>query len=284
MAFPKRSVLALVAALVGVFSATQVSALPNTDNSTTPDLTLIVWDTTKSVTYFRDLDFTWTAGTVGTVFGSSLTPFTADSNWSNFLTALGGSLTDTTFYDVVSGTTAAGARILVTTGGAQLDGSTYTGPPNTTLTPVNGTQLQSAIGQWSTLATNNANTSSPPPVFPNFQTASGAGVTPNVHGSNISVSGDPGEASSAPAWDNGFGQNTFTTFANVGAAMNFFSMSGGTALAKATVTSLPGQWLLSANGNLTYTVTAVPEPANWALLLSGLGIVSLVARRRLKTL
>ena len=275
-----RSSLCAALATLGVAAvAPQVQANPAVANSATPDLTLIVWDTSKSVTYFRDLGQTWSQASAGTVFASSMS-FAADStNWSNFLTALGGGLTSSTFYDVVSGTlTPSGTHALVTTGGAQLDDAlgTYTGAPNDTLTKVTGNATQLAVSAWQSIAVSNAATSASQP---NFNSASPAGVTPNVHGSNISVSGDPGEASTAQ-WQNGFGQTAFTTFANVGTPMNFFEMFGGNAGLKSTVIQLSGEWLLSPDGTLTYSVASVPEAETWVLLLCGMAVLGPLARRR----
>jgi len=263
-----RFLVALLAALSGVAVAPQAVANPAVANSTHPDLTLIVWDSSKSVTYFRDLGTTWSVASVGTDLAPGLL-FTADENWSRFLLALGGGLTSRTFYDVVSGTLT-GSGALVTTGGAAADGSA-----NKTLTPVTGDQLKAAISNWSVFAVSNASTGAD---APHFNTGSLPQVTPNKHGSNISVAGDDGEVGTAD-WQDGFGQRSFTTFANVGTAMNFFEMAGGDAIAKATVTPLSGQWLLRANGDLLLSVAAVPEPETLALLLSGLAAVGFLARR-----
>jgi hypothetical protein len=267
------SLFAFLAALGVVAAAPKAAANPSVADSTRPDLTLIVWDTSKSITYFRDLDTTWSTASVGTDLAPGLS-FLADTNWSKFLQALGGGLTPTTFYDVVSGTLT-GTGALVTTGGTAADGSA-----NTTLTPVTGNQLKAAISNWSVFAVSNASTGAD---APHFNTGSPPQVVPNVHGSNISVTGDDGEAATAD-WQNGFGQQSFSTFATVGTAMNFFEMAGGNAIVKAKVTPLPGQWLLKANGDLTLSLAAVPEPRTLPLLLSGLAAMGLLVRRRRRSL
>ena len=279
MSFPRTNLVVLLA-VAGVLVSSEASAFPQLQNSATPSLTLVVWDTTDKVTYFRDLGRTWSGATVGSDFASTLVPNSAaDVNWGRFLTAIGG-VSSTTFYDVVSGTLQpSGTQILVTTGGVNASGD-----PNTTLTAVKGPALQTAINSWGNFAANNAGT--PGPGGPNFNSASGPGVVPNVPGSNLSLSGEAGEASTAPGWQNGFGQQAFTTFANVGQTMNFFSMSGGNAIANATVQKLPGQWLLDPNGTASYIVAqaAVPEPEAWVMLVAGLGVIAVVARRRLGAL
>ena len=49
-----------------------------------------------------------------------------------------------------------------------------------------------------------------------------------------------------------------------------FQSTGGT----------PGLWTLANNGTLTYAVAPVPEAETWAMLLAGLGLVGMIARRR----
>lgn len=73
------------------------------------------------------------------------------------------------------------------------------------------------------------------------------------------------------------------TLADVGSNADFYlydtnSPGGGTAPAK--VTPYAGIFNYSA-GVLTYSVAAVPEPSEYALMLAGLGMIGFMARRRL---
>lgn len=43
----------------------------------------------------------------------------------------------------------------------------------------------------------------------------------------------------------------------------------------------PATWTLANDGNLAYSVAAVPEADTWAMMLAGLGLMGFIARRRL---
>ncbi|MFL9609297.1 PEPxxWA-CTERM sorting domain-containing protein [Methylobacillus sp. Pita2] len=60
--------------------------------------------------------------------------------------------------------------------------------------------------------------------------------------------------------------------------VQYFSAVG--ALGSLTYVQYDATFKLDANGLLTYTVAAVPEPETYALLLAGLGLVGAAARRR----
>jgi len=56
--------------------------------------------------------------------------------------------------------------------------------------------------------------------------------------------------------------------------------NNGTNTTRALVTSYAGEFTYNA-GVLTYSVAAVPEPSEYALMLAGLGMIGFMARRRL---
>jgi hypothetical protein len=76
---------------------------------------------------------------------------------------------------------------------------------------------------------------------------------------------------------------TYGTDASIGTALGFYedaaSRSGGVSVSDV---AFAGTWDLTANGTLTYTVAStnpVPLPTPMLLLLSGLGLMGVVARR-----
>lgn len=85
----------------------------------------------------------------------------------------------------------------------------------------------------------------------------------------------------------GLGSGTFTGAAASSGSLDFFDVAAGTYTA-----TLTGTWSYTGNfpTSSTYvsgglvshglTVTPVPEPGEWALMLSGLGLIGYVARRR----
>lgn len=83
----------------------------------------------------------------------------------------------------------------------------------------------------------------------------------------------------AGKWQN---KSSWVTWANVGQTADFYMADGnnGISTTKALITPYAGDFTYAA-GVLTYTVAAVPEPSEYALMLAGLGMVGFMARRRL---
>lgn len=83
----------------------------------------------------------------------------------------------------------------------------------------------------------------------------------------------------AGKWKN---NTVWSAYANEGQTADFYMLDGnnGISSTKALVTPYAGDFTYAA-GVLTYTVAAVPEPSEYALMLAGLGMVGFMARRRL---
>lgn len=87
----------------------------------------------------------------------------------------------------------------------------------------------------------------------------------------------------------------FHTAANLGVSQNFYLLNTTTnargqyvgaagVYQFANTTGTASTWTLGSNGALTYSVAqsvaAVPEPGEWALMLSGFGLFGFIAKRR----
>jgi hypothetical protein len=110
-----------------------------------------------------------------------------------------------------------------------------------------------------------------------------------INGSSTATEADGPAYGGSALWGNNWGGSaTFNSTARIGESMNFYllantSNSGSNAL-KANLTIFANDvgnasWSLAQDGTLTY-MAPVPEPGEWALMLSGLALVGALARRR----
>lgn len=103
-------------------------------------------------------------------------------------------------------------------------------------------------------------------------------------GANFSDSTTAYQGTKMKADWNGF--VPFASTAAVGDAVDFYSFQGVAAsgrtagAAAADVMAFAGSFSQGADGMLSYTVAAVPEPETYAMLLAGLGLVGAIARKR----
>jgi hypothetical protein len=97
------------------------------------------------------------------------------------------------------------------------------------------------------------------------------------------LNGNPLSGDIAITVTNRSGETQTTTLSNTGTSsyLGFISSSGISSLNVSAVQPASSYELWTTANNLTVAIVAVPEPASYALLLSGLALISAVARRRM---
>jgi hypothetical protein len=281
--------LALAAGVLAMSVAGQASALINTTGGLTNDLVLSVWDPVSMTSYTRGLGVnvqSFLTGAGVTFGGTNKAPvitatgdtnafsLAADANLATFLTAnaanaasfqwsvIGGGLPTLTYGTTGFATTAAAGLPVQTSAftTAQASQTTYLAAVNPLM----------AVG-------------------------SVAGNTDSV-----TVAAATGGAAYFAAAGNGMGNNfggamTVLNTAGLGQSMNFYfltptantrgQMVGNQGVYNFSNAGGASTWSLAANGTLSYAVAApvvaaVPEPGEWALMLSGLALIGFIATRR----
>jgi PEP-CTERM motif len=236
-------------------------AIAGQANATTSDLFLTVYDSTAGTMYSRDLgvnmssflaDISGTTPSTLAAASAGNMSFAADANLTSFLAGVGTS--DALVWNVTAANTGSngfkGESVLVTSTLASAPASQPNGPMTSAVS--NQGVFYSAV-----------------PTFTNGSTTS----TSTLLG-NSEVSG---------------GKIAFNTTASLGSGMDMYYVtpSSTSSLAKVAYAVFGGAanadvWTLSSTGNLTAVaaVAAVPEPGEWLLMLSGLGLIGFIATRR----
>ncbi len=255
----------LALAVAGPASAAVVDMSTGSSN-----LVLSIWDTTTSTTYVRDLGInmsSFMAGVTGTsaatvvanASGFSTAPIVADATFNSWITGL--NLT-TISWSITAGDTLGakggfGLQNFLSTVGST--GASLT-TPSANITG-GGAAAQTSFAAWNT-------------------------VTTNAGGNSAVVSGNPAASNWTNKWN-------FGTSDLIGKSMDFVYMTPGASatVGNGTVTKFNGglggtnsSWTLASNGTLSFAngapVAAVPEPGEWALMLSGFGLIGFIATRR----
>jgi hypothetical protein len=230
----------------------------------TGELFLVVTDISKGYSFVGDLGVGMNGflGTSNTSNSWSLGGFTA---WTPFVTAIGGNLNNATYavyaFDNIGATSTANNKRLLTTiaAGGDISGTnngklgTAIGTANATTWLVAGVQADgyNQLNDHDTLANGSSYTNSP-------QAYSDAKIFKDLN-NNLPFDTTTTASGTADFWLLGNSSSTGLALANTYQQAGQFSLSGGT---------------------LAYTVAAVPEAQTYALMLSGLGLVAFMVRRR----
>lgn len=282
----KLNVLAAAVAMAASAFGGNAMAGIATAGSGNSELYLTVWDQVGNKSYTRDLGvFLDSYGTQNApgAFTTNVDaspaftqPFNADANWTTFVGTSTAADVANWKWSVVggdfSGTSAANGFRLVYS--SLTDDQARAAEPGTL---VNNTGLSTVIGKQDNFISN----------------LNQADTAPAANNSYIVT--DPTRFGYAGYLDGSFSSTAaaLNPFATVGTGMNFIyaTRSGSPNSAEATFRTYgtaaggPSQWLLGANGNLTFaaSVAPIPEPGEWAMLLAGLAVVGSIARRRLSS-
>jgi hypothetical protein len=220
-------------------------------------LFLNVVDTTAGTSYVLDLSATNATNHVKEFNGSLSQTFdlTTDANWTTFKSSMIAA-TDSVQYNVVGDITLFGQNQFTFTSSS---------PTGTTAGAVGSSSNQMLKNNAMDTFINAVNGSTTTSTSSLFVANSGPNANSNAYFGTAFQT-----ASGLPS-----------TIDNAGTAMSFYNLglNGTSTLNKAKVTTYAGTWNLTNLSALTYSVSAVPLPMPLTLLLSGLALMGIIARR-----
>jgi hypothetical protein len=242
--------LKALAAAAALFATGSAFANTNLDTANLGSIWVNVDDTSNSTSFAYDTGLNQSTVTGSTTSFSVDTSLASDPNWQSFLsnTKSGDNIT----YNVVSlsGLGAGGATIYTT--GAAKPSSVQNANIST---PANAAETVAGFINSTASTTSNS-----------------AYITAGNSLANWSTNLDGG------SWGGNLGG--VQENASLGTSLNFYEILGTTAV-KATVSTFAYTWDLTSAGLLTYnpTTSTVPVPAPFGLLVAGLALMGVIARR-----
>ena len=247
-----------------VLTAAPASAqlLSNQGTTGNSELALFVWDTAANTSYIRDLGIQWKQSDLS-VFNSNATiSGDSTSNYSTFLTKIGGASATTQWAVVSASYGVANGNGLVTTAPAA---PVYTN---------SGIQAGNYQTIWSSIVTN-------------FGVESVIAGLPDNSSLLPSDAGLANVAAAANGWSFGFGGGS-VAYGIVGGStpslsLSFYDVVKNGSFGNAKDSKLGAWTFTAATGALSYVtaaVVSVPESDTWAMLLAGLGVMGFIGRNQ----
>jgi hypothetical protein len=264
--------LSFLAGALALAVTGQASAAINGNSATgNGDLILSIWDTTTQTSYTRDLGVSLDVFLAGPVVNGGASFVVGDGGNGGVSSAFAADATLTSFLAGVNAATTSWNIVAMDSTGAGANGTRILSTTNVAPSALSNAGVKAFVAS------------------PNVYMAA-ANVLSGANSSVTATVADGSAYAGGTVFNNNFGgssASSFTNDAGLGVSQNFYFMtpSSASGIAAATVGQFSNAagastWTLASNGALNYTVAAVPEPGEWALMLSGFGLIGFIATRR----